>query len=126
MRKRLILILLCVLTFHFVIEAQKTREFLKKLSSEKGFSGAVLIAKNKKILLNQGYGFADLQKTKQFKNDTKFYIASITKQFTAVAILKLQEQGKLSVNDSITTFFKDVPTDKSAIDALPRLSVNGK
>ena len=91
MRKRLILILLCILTFHFVIEAQKTGEFLKKLSSEKGFSGAVLIAKNKKILLNQGYGFADLQKTKQVKNDTKFYIASITKQFTAVAILKLQE-----------------------------------
>ena len=95
--------------------AQTSDEFLKKLSAEKDFFGAVLIAKGKKILLNQGYGLADLKKSVKVKNDTKFYIASITKQFTAVAILKLQEQGKLSVNDSITTFFKDVPTDKSAI-----------
>ncbi len=93
----------------------KTNEFLKKLTSEKGFSGAVLISRNKKVLLDQGYGFADLKKGAKVKNKTKFYIASITKQFTAAAILKLEEQRKLKLNEPITRFFKDVPSDKNKI-----------
>lgn len=113
--KETILFWLSFLLLYPTIQAQTPDEFLKKLSAEKGFSGAVLIAKNKKILLNQGYGFADLSKKLPTKNNTKFYIASITKQFTASAILKLQEQGKLNVADLISKFFKDVPPDKQAI-----------
>jgi CubicO group peptidase (beta-lactamase class C family) len=110
-----ILLWIILLPVPLAVKAQKTDEFLKKLSAEKSFSGAVLIAKGKKILLHQGYGFADLKKTVKTGSETKFYIASITKQFTAVAILKLEEQGKLSVNDPITKFFKDVPKDKTLI-----------
>lgn len=89
--------------------------YLVEVSASKGFSGSVLVAKGNKILLNRGYGWANLKKTEKVKSDTKIYIASITKQFTASAILKLEERGKLSVNEPITKFFKDIPSDKSAI-----------
>ena len=115
MKLKLIIVFLTCLLFCLVAEAQTPNGFLQKLSAEKGFSGAVLIVKNKKILLNQGYGWANQKSKSRVKNNTKFYIASITKQFTASAILKLQEQGKLSIADSITKFFKDVPPDKQAI-----------
>ncbi len=113
-------ILLSLFCFYSSIQAQenlrfKLDKYLNEITVNKGFSGTVLIAKGSKILLNQGYGFTDLKKTVKVKSDTKFYIASITKQFTASAILKLEEQGKLKTTDSIGNFFKDVPPDKAQI-----------
>ena len=93
----------------------KLDQYLNQIASGKGFSGAVLVARGHKILLDQGYGYADLKRTKRVKSETKFYIASITKQFTASAILILEEQGLLSVNDPISKYLKDVPEDKSGI-----------
>lgn len=89
--------------------------YLKKLTLQQGFSGAVLIAKGKKILFKKGYGWTDRKKTSPVKSSTKFYIASISKQFTASAILKLQEQQKLNVQDPISKYLKDVPLDKKGI-----------
>ena len=77
--------------------------------SAKGFSGSVLVATQGKVVLNKSYGTARASKK------PVFWIASNSKNFAAVAILKLQEQGKLSVNDRITKFFNDVPPDKEAI-----------
>ncbi len=73
---------------------------------ENGYSGSVLIASNGKVLLTKGYGLADSEKKLPFTADTVFDIGSITKQFTAAAILKLEMQGKLSVQDPITKFFR--------------------
>jgi CubicO group peptidase (beta-lactamase class C family) len=81
----------------------------------KGFSGAILVAKKDKILLTKGYGLADREKQIPVTTATIFPIGSVTKQFTAAAILKLEMQGKLNVNDYITEYFKDVPSDKSKI-----------
>ncbi len=113
-------ILVALFGFFSIVEAQanlrpKLDNYLNEITASKNFSGTVLIAKNNKILLNQGYGWANLNKTAKVKSDTKFYIASITKQFTASAILKLEEQGKLKITDSITKYFKDVPPDKEQI-----------
>lgn len=94
---------------------QKLDNYLNEITLKKNFSGTVLIAKGNKILLNQGYGFTGLKKTVKVKSDTIFYIASITKQFTASAILKLEEQGKLKTTDLISKYFKDIPADKSQI-----------
>jgi CubicO group peptidase (beta-lactamase class C family) len=82
---------------------------------DKGFSGAVFVAKKDKIILAKGYGYADREKRIPVKADTVFPIGSVTKQFTAAAIVKLEMQGKLQVADSITKYFKDVPPDKSKI-----------
>jgi CubicO group peptidase (beta-lactamase class C family) len=80
-----------------------------------GFSGALFVEKDGKILLSKGYGLADREQKIPITNETVFPIGSITKQFTAAAILRLQIQGKLTVNDPITKFFKNVPADKASI-----------
>ena len=68
------------------------------------YDGAVLVARDGQVILSQGYGFADREKEIPNTPQTKFRIASITKQFTAMAILLLQEQGKLNVDDSICSY----------------------
>jgi len=80
-----------------------------------GFSGAVLVVKGKKVILHNGYGMADREKSIPVKKDTVFDIGSITKRFTRAAVLKLEEQGKLKRSDLLTTFIDDVPADKAGI-----------
>ncbi|RAR48407.1 serine hydrolase [Flavobacterium lacus] len=80
-----------------------------------GFSGSVLVEINGIKVISKGYGFSD--RAKSIKNDpnTVLCIGSITKQFTATAILKLEMQGKLSTDDKIIKYFDNVPIDKSSI-----------
>ena len=80
-----------------------------------GFSGSLLVAKGGEMILNKGYGFADALGKVPFTSDTAFDVGSITKQFTAAAILKLEMQGKLSVSDPISKWFEGVPEDKKGI-----------
>ena len=79
------------------------------------YCGSALVAKDGKLLLMKGYGEADREAHLPFKTDTLVSIGSITKQFTAAAILKLEMEGKLAVEDPITRFFTGVPEDKRAI-----------
>jgi CubicO group peptidase (beta-lactamase class C family) len=83
--------------------------------AEKDFSGVVLVVHDGEVLLAKGYGFADRAVKIPYTTDTVFDIGSITKPFTASAILKLEMDGKLKVTDPITQFFKDVPEDKREI-----------
>lgn len=80
-----------------------------------GFSGSLLVAKGGEVILDKGYGFADAQGKVPFTADTAFDIGSITKQFTATAILKLEMQGKLGVSDPLSKWFEGVPEDKKGI-----------
>jgi CubicO group peptidase (beta-lactamase class C family) len=77
-----------------------------------GFSGVVLIAQGDSVLLDRACGSLAAQSA---NGEPAFWLASNSKQFTATAILRLQEAGRLRVTDSIGTFFKDVPADKRAI-----------
>ena len=70
---------------------------------------AVLVAQDGKILFENGYGQADREQHVPVIPQTTFLIASITKQFTASAILKLQEEGKLSVKDKLSKYIPDFP-----------------
>jgi CubicO group peptidase (beta-lactamase class C family) len=70
---------------------------------------AVLVSKDGKVIYKKGFGYADIEKKELVKPDTKFRIGSITKQFTAAAILKLQEEGKISVTDKLSKFIPDFP-----------------
>jgi D-alanyl-D-alanine carboxypeptidase len=81
---------------------------------------AVLIAKDGQVLLRKAYGLANLELGVPMQPDMVFEIASVTKQFTAAAILLLQERGKLSVNDEVTKYLPDYPThgQKITIDHL--------
>ena len=73
------------------------------------FMGSVLVARGDKVLFSKGYGFANLEWDIPNTPDTKFRIGSLTKQFTAVLILKLEEQGKLSVGDPVKKYIADAP-----------------
>ena len=80
-----------------------------------GFSGAVLIAVDGKTVLNKGYGLANKNQEIPNSPETVFDIGSVTKQFTAAAILKLTQQNKLSVSDPLSRFFPKLPDDKKKI-----------
>ena len=73
------------------------------------FMGSVLVARGEKVIFNKGYGFANVEWEIPNTPETKFRIGSVTKQFTAVLILKLEEQGKLSVNDPVKKYIGDAP-----------------
>ncbi len=70
---------------------------------------AVLVAQNGKVIYQKGFGFASLEHRVPITTETKFRIGSITKQFTASAILKLQDAGLLSVQDPLSKFIPDYP-----------------
>ena len=84
-------------------------------SVPRGLSAAVLIAKDGKPLIAKGYGLADRAKGTPNTPDTVFDIGSLTKQFTAAAILKLVERKKLSLTDPLGKYFENRPKDKRDI-----------
>ncbi len=73
------------------------------------FDGSVLVAQNGQVIFSKGYGFADRAKKIPNTPQTKLRIGSITKQFTAMAILILQQQGKLNVEDNLCDYITDCP-----------------
>ncbi|HEX6385166.1 MAG TPA: serine hydrolase domain-containing protein, partial [Anaerolineae bacterium] len=80
-----------------------------------GFSGALLVASGGEVVLNKGYGLAIRDEDVANTAETVFSLGSITKQFTAAAIVKLEMQGRLSTADFISDYFDGVPDDKSAV-----------
>jgi len=91
-----------------------TRIYLKRLE-KLGFAGVVLVAKGDTPLFAEGFGLADREHKVAWTPGTISDIGSITKQFTAAAILKMEEGGKLRVSDPIGKYFDGVPADKAAI-----------
>ncbi len=94
------------------------REELDQLMSRLeayGFSGSLLVARDGKVVLEKGYGWADRGRAVPFTAGTVFDIGSITKQLTGAAILKLEMDGKLAVTDPISKYFSAVPEDKAGI-----------
>lgn len=92
----------------------KLNAYLQKTTS-KGWSGSVLVASKGKVFLENGFGFADRDTQKPQTAHTVFSVGSITKQFTAAAIMKLVEMGKLQTDDQLGKYFPDAPADKAGI-----------
>ena len=88
--------------------------FMKKLIQADVFSGAVLLAKDGKVIFNKAYGEANKDFGVQNRTDTKFNLGSLNKMFTSVAIAQLVEQGKLSFDDPLSKFMPDFPTKEAA------------
>lgn len=81
----------------------------------KEYAASVLVSKNGKIVLSKGYGMADRVLKTPITPSTIFNIGSVTKQFTAAGILKLEESNQLNVHDKIQKYFPDIPIDKNSI-----------
>ena len=113
--KYLAAILLCATSGIAIAEPTgQLKDWVSK-AEDSNFKGSVLVAKGNQVLLKRGFGVADRENARSFSANTVFDILSVTKQFTASAILKLEEKGLLSVNDTVSRFFKDVPDDKKNI-----------
>jgi CubicO group peptidase (beta-lactamase class C family) len=89
--------------------AQEIDEYLTAAAEVQKFSGSVLVAKDGEPVLSKGYGMADYELNVPNTPGTIFQIGSITKQFTAAAIMKLVDKGLLSVNDPISKYLQDYP-----------------
>jgi len=107
-------IALLVSSLLFVLPAQNSEVLYDKLMSEAfaadGPGATVLVGKDGKIVYKKAFGMANLELGIPMKPDNVFEIGSVTKQFTAVSILKLTEEGKLNLDDDITKFIEDYPT----------------
>jgi CubicO group peptidase (beta-lactamase class C family) len=79
-----------------------------------GFSGACLVGAADEIVLNDGYGLAVREQGIENTSETVFSLGSVTKQFTAAAILRLEEDRKLRTDDSIARFVR-APANKAKI-----------
>ncbi len=84
-------------------------------ATENGYAGSVLVAVKGDILLEQGYGMADREAKRPQTAETVFSVGSITKQFTAAAIMKLWSQSKLQLDDPLSKYFPEAPADKAAM-----------
>jgi CubicO group peptidase (beta-lactamase class C family) len=89
--------------------AAKMDAVAKAYAEKKGFMGSALVAKGGTVLFEKSYGMADLEWDVPNTADAKFRLGSITKQFTATAILQLQEKGKLSVDDPVAKYIENAP-----------------
>lgn len=84
-------------------------KFLSEQFKPNETGGTALVARNGQIIYKKAFGMANLEMNIAMQPDMIFRIGSITKQFTAVAILQLMEQGKLSLQDEITKYLPDYP-----------------
>jgi len=89
--------------------ADKLNTYLLDLQENHLMTGVALVARDDRIILARGYGFADKESKRANNLNTKFRIASLTKQFTAAAIMNLQAQGKLKVQDRACRYLAHCP-----------------
>jgi CubicO group peptidase (beta-lactamase class C family) len=89
--------------------ATRIDTFINRLVKQGVFSGVVFVAKKGEVLFTKAYDLADRERGTPNTLNTRFQIASITKQFTAAAILMLQAEGKLNVKDKVCAHIKPCP-----------------
>ena len=89
--------------------AAKVDAYVQPLVAGKNFSGCILMARNGRPLVDRCYGMANYELGARNTGATRFHIASVSKSFTAAAILLLEEHGKLKVEDELSKFISDYP-----------------
>lgn len=92
--------------------ASRIDEYMRIYEQKGWFSGTVLAAKKGDIIISKGYGMANYELGIPNTPQTRFHLGSVTKQFTAMAIMQLQEKGLLSVNDTLSKYIPDYPNGK--------------
>jgi CubicO group peptidase (beta-lactamase class C family) len=88
---------------------REVSSFFQKNLLQGGFNGSILISKNGSIIYEKYVGYADLRKKDPLTDSTTLHIASTSKPFTAMAVLRMADAGKLSLNDTLTSFFPGFP-----------------
>jgi CubicO group peptidase (beta-lactamase class C family) len=87
----------------------KLDSLLKRINKRHDFHGAVLVAKNEKIVYSNQIGTADFKKKTLLNKESVFQLASVSKQFTAAAIMLLNERNQIKLTDTVNTYFPEFP-----------------
>ncbi|MFY7889913.1 MAG: serine hydrolase domain-containing protein [Spirosomataceae bacterium] len=94
-------------------KAVKLDTFFKKLQTTHGFNGAVLVSQYGKIIYKKAFGFSSFATKDSNTTQTPFQLASVSKQFTAVAIMQLKEKGLINYDDPVVNYIPTFPYDQS-------------
>ena len=104
------------------IETQKVRykldSLLKRINKRHDFHGSLLVAKNGKIVYSDHIGYADFKKKEPLNEASVYQLASVSKQFTAAAIMLLYERNQIQLTDTVNTYFEDFPYEHVTIKNL--------
>jgi CubicO group peptidase (beta-lactamase class C family) len=100
-------------------ERHRMSEVLERRASSAQFMGAVLVSRGQTILLDKGYGKANLEWKTPNSSDTRFRLASLTKQFTAAGILLLKERGKVRIEDPVSKYLLVTSLRNKPLDFSP-------
>jgi len=101
----------CLLCSNIIAQSKQTQldSLFTSLSKNELFNGTVLVAENGQIIYQKSFGYANFEKQLCNDNNTNFQLASVSKVFTAVAVLQLMEKGKLKLDDEFKKFFPVFP-----------------
>jgi len=95
--------------------AARMRHVAQFYHDRDGFSGVIAVKRNHHLLFQGSYVYANYEKQTPFKRDTRFAVASLSKQFTAAAILLLQQDGKLKTSDFLRQHYSQAPAAWDAV-----------
>ena len=103
-------------------EVQSIQKYFTKFVSKRKFNGHIVVAKKGKIIFDTTSGYANIRRKIKLKKNSVMQLASITKPITATVILQLLEEGKLSLNDTITKYLTELPKNYNKITIQQLLS----
>ena len=97
----------------------KLNQYFDSLEENNKFMGSVAVSKGDSLIFTRTIGYLDFEINKKINSRSKFRIGSISKTFTSVLILKAEEDGKLNLDDTIESYFPDIPnSNKITVDNL--------
>ena len=99
-------------------KAKAIDKYFSNLYRKRVFNGNVLVAQQGKVIFEKSYGYVDIRTKEPLQLNSVFQLGSVSKQFTATAILQLYEKGKLDLQDTIQRFFPDFPYKNITIHEL--------
>ncbi len=88
---------------------QKLDSTFQRFNKRHDFHGSILVAKEGKVIFKEHYGYANFKEKTRIDDNSLFQLASVSKQFTAAAILILKDRGELSLDDKVTRFYPEFP-----------------
>lgn len=98
--------------------SHKLDSLLKRINKRHDFHGSIVVAKKGKLVYKNQVGYADFRKKKRLKEASIYQLASVSKQFTATAIMMLVEKNQLQLTDTINKFFPNFPFKNITIQNL--------
>ena len=123
MIKKLIFLLFYLFALQSIFSQEynfdKLNQYFNALEKNNKFMGSVAVSKGDSLIFNRSIGYLDIEMNKKINYSSKFRIGSISKTFTSVLILKSVEDGKLYLDDTIESYFPEIPnSNKITIDNL--------